>query len=405
MKTAWSWPSASMAVALGSMVSLAAQVVFSLLMLRLFAPAAVGAFSVISQMAFFWMTLALAQSPIKFLADVHLEPRLAIRQALHASAVRLLLLAPLVVGVLWLGNVAQAAQVWLWAVLLAVLQMGWYLAQPLTLRLGSSLSTAWVRALPPVVALATAALVGRCWPHMGSLGLLAAAAAGYAVGALWLWPAFTNAHGSDQAGVPVQSPTQGDARSTTLRLAHTAVDALTGTALLLVWQRSHGLAEAGFLAVLLRVLGFVPTLIYGAWAQVLLVKDMKGPLSVLWVGLGGAAMTALMGLIGALAVQQQWLAPSWAGLLPYLPPLVLWQGGACLLAACSHLPYQRGRSESFSYVAMGFDAMQLLVLCLPVLAGWTLDSSTHVWWLSGASAIGLLAMSWWLKTPGACANR
>ncbi|UUZ69971.1 hypothetical protein LP416_12585 [Polaromonas sp. P2-4] len=46
-------PRASGPIALASIVSLGAQVLFSLVMLRLFAPQAVGEFSVISQIAFF----------------------------------------------------------------------------------------------------------------------------------------------------------------------------------------------------------------------------------------------------------------------------------------------------------------------------------------------------------------
>ncbi|UUZ65754.1 hypothetical protein LP417_16010 [Polaromonas sp. P1-6] len=72
-------PRASGPIALASIVSLGAQVLFSLVMLRLFAPQAVGEFSVISQIAFFWMTLALAQSPLKLLADVHRPPIQAVR--------------------------------------------------------------------------------------------------------------------------------------------------------------------------------------------------------------------------------------------------------------------------------------------------------------------------------------
>ena len=81
-------PRASLPIALASATSMGAQVLFSLLMLRLFTPQAVGEFSVISQVAFFWMTLALAQSPLKLLADRHLEPSQALRAALRSSLLR-----------------------------------------------------------------------------------------------------------------------------------------------------------------------------------------------------------------------------------------------------------------------------------------------------------------------------
>ncbi len=390
-------PRASLPIALASAVSLGAQVAFSLVMLRLFAPQAVGEFSVISQIAFFWMTLALAQSPLKLLADMHLPAVQALRAALGESLKRWTLLLPLA----WLGVVLsgllQATQVLAWAALLALLQLGWYLAQPLTLRRASTRSTAWGRALPPVVAAAVAGAVGMKWPQAGSTSLLLAAAAGYAVGALWL----LQARNSD--GVPVNkdagltpAPTQADNRSAFLRLMHTSADALTGVALVLVWQRSHGAAQAGYLTALLRVLGFVPATIHAAWAQVLLAQGARRHTSPLWVGLLGAAATAALGLICMAAVQLQWLTASWSGLLPYVIPVALWQASACMLAACSHLPFQQGRASAFSYAAIGFDALQLLVLLAPWLVGYSPDAATHAAWLGGVSTLALLGLSSWL---------
>lgn len=390
-------PRASVPIALASAVSLGAQVLFSLVMLRLFTPQAVGEFSVVSQIAFFWMTLALAQSPIKLLADVHQPPMLALRAALRASLLRLAWLLPLVwLGVLFSG-LAQTAQVLGWAALLAVLQLGWYLAQPFTLRLASVRSTALARALPPVLALVVAGLLARLWPQAGSINLLLAAASGYAVGSLWLIPAgqTQDAGNAGSAGLPTTS-TQADNRSVMLRLAHTAADALTGTAIILVWQRSHGAAEAGYLAVLLRILGFVPTLIHAAWAQVLLAQGTRRNASPLWVGLTGAMLTGMLGLTCVVAVHMQWLNTSWTGLLPVMLPIVLWQAGACLLAACCHLPFQQDRANTFSYAAIGFDAMQLLVLCTPLALGLTLTAVAQAWWLGGVSTIGLLVLTWFV---------
>ena len=161
---------ASIPVALGSAVSLGAQVLFSLVTLWLFAPDAVGQFSVISQIAFFWMTLALAQSPLKLLADVNLPAVQALRAALRGSLLRLALLLPVVWLSVQFSGLQNANQVLGWAALLAILQLAWYLAQPLTLRLGSRRSTALVRALPPVVAVLTASLVGALWPPQGGNG-------------------------------------------------------------------------------------------------------------------------------------------------------------------------------------------------------------------------------------------
>jgi hypothetical protein len=67
-----------------------------------------------------------------------------------------------------------------------------------------------------------------------------------------------------------------------------------------------------------------------------------------------------------------------------------------MLAACSHLPFRQGRASNFSYAAIGFNAMQLLVLCVPLVLGLSLDAETHAWWLSGASSLGLLALTWFV---------
>ena len=387
-------PRASIPIALASAVSLGAQVLFSLVMLRLFAPQAVGEFSVISQIAFFWMTLALAQSPLKLLADVHIPPVQALRAALRGSLLRWMVLLPLAWMAVLASGLMPVGQVLAWATLLAVLQLGWYLAQPLTLRMASTRSTALGRALPPLVALVMAWTVGTWWPQAGSNSLVLAAASGYAAGALWLLQAHkaTVTMACDREDMPSASP-QSDNRSGVLRLAHTSADALTGVAIVLVWQRSHGAAEAGYLTVLLRVLGFVPTMIHAAWAQVLLAQGQQRHASPLWIGLGGAIATALLGVICVVALHMQWLAASWSGLTPYVLPLVLWQAAACLLAACNHLPFQKGRASAFSWAAICFDAMQLLVLLTPVAVGYQLDPTTHAWWVGAVSAAGLLALS------------
>ena len=49
-------------IALASAASLCAQALFGLLMLRLFSPADVGRFTVVGQIGFFWMTLALRRA-------------------------------------------------------------------------------------------------------------------------------------------------------------------------------------------------------------------------------------------------------------------------------------------------------------------------------------------------------
>lgn len=389
----------SLTTAMASVVSLGAQATFSLVMLRFFGPKDVGEFSVVSQIAFFWITLALAQSPLSLLADVHRPPGLALRMALGASVLRLVVLAPLAWMAVNLAEVSPKPVVFGWVMALGMLQLGWYLAQPFTLRTGSARSIAWVRAAPPVVALVVAGAVGHQWPHLGAAGLLLAAVSGYAVGALWLLPAgrkrAERGVGADLPGASAQA----DRRSMTLRLTHTAADALTGAAMVMLWQSNHGAAAAGFLAVLLRVFGFVPTLIHVSWAQVLLAQGLYRHVSPLWIGLAGSVGTALLGLACVGAVKLGWLAPSWEGLLPYVIPLVLWQSAACFLAAGSHLPFQKDRASAFSVLAIGFDMCQIAVLCAPMVLALSWEPATHAWWLSGVSAIALIGLSYWLLRP------
>ena len=373
---------------------------FSLVMLRFFGPKDVGEFSVVSQIAYFWITLALAQSPLSLLADVHRPPGLALRMALGASVLRLVFLAPLAWMAVNLAEVSPKPVVFEWVMALGMLQLGWYLAQPFTLRTGSARSIAWVRAAPPVVALVVAGVVGHRWPQVGAAGLVLAAVSGYAVGALWLLPAGrTRAQRAGGAADLSGASTQADRRSLALRLAHTAADALTGLAIVMLWQSNHGAAAAGFLAVLLRILGFVPTLIHVSWAQVLLAQGLDRHASPLWIGLAGSMGTALLGLACVGAVKLGWLAPSWEGLLPYVIPLVLWQSAACLLAAGSHLPFQKDRASAYSGFAIGFDMCQIVVLCAPMVLGLSWEPATHAWWLSGVSAIGLIGLGYWLLRP------
>jgi uncharacterized membrane protein YqaE (UPF0057 family) len=267
----------SRTIALASLVAFATQVAFALLMLRLFTPQEVGEFSVISQIGFFWMTLALAQSNLSLLANQRVPAPMAARQAWRASALRGLALLPVAALAVWFSQLSMWPAL-LWALLLASCQMTWMLAQSLTLRVGSAWQQALVRVLPPATAAAcalTAALLGASLNWDGSV-LLVAALLGYAVGAAWLVPAL-RARG-EQASDGVHSHAsssadqQSDPRSAALRMAHTLVDALLATAIIVVWQRLYGAEETGWMSALLRVLGFVPAVVHMAWAQVALAR-------------------------------------------------------------------------------------------------------------------------------------
>ena len=96
--------STSQTVALASLLSFVTQVVFALLMLRWFSPQEVGEFSVISQIAFFWMTLALAQAPLSLLVNHDHTAHPEARRHWLSSMWRWILLAPLAGLALWVSQ-------------------------------------------------------------------------------------------------------------------------------------------------------------------------------------------------------------------------------------------------------------------------------------------------------------
>jgi uncharacterized membrane protein YqaE (UPF0057 family) len=395
----------SRVVALSSAVAFATQVAFALLMLRLFTPQEVGEFSVISQIGFFWMTLALAQAPLSMLANQHLPAHLAAQQAWRASALRGVALLPVAALAVWFSQLSMWPAL-LWALLLAFCQMGWMLAQSFTLRMGSAWQQAAVRVLPPATAAAialTAALVGASagWSNPT---LVLSALLGYAVGAAWLVPALrarrdlalTSYAESDQ------KPQQSDPRSATLRMAHTLVDALLATAIIVVWQRLYGAEETGWMSALLRVLGFLPAVVHMAWAQVALAQSQqqhKSPTawaSPWWLGLGAFACVIVLGLSCALALHQEWLDPRWSGVWPYIAPLVLWQGCACLSAAFSHWPFQTQSAGAYSWACMALGLLQAVILVAPLGLTRPIDAGQHMAAFALLSSLGLLSLTGWM---------
>ncbi len=392
----------SRVIALSSMVAFATQVAFALLMLRWFTPTEVGEFSVISQIAFFWMTLALAQSNLSLLANQHVSPHHAAQQAWRASALRAFGLLPIAALAVWFSQLALWPTL-LWAALIAFCQLGWMLAQSLTLRAGSSWQQAAVRVLPPLTAATsalTAALVGASVGWSGPT-LLVSALLGYAVGAMWLAPAMRRQATQVEDSATAIEAQQSDPRSATLRMAHTLVDALLATAIIVVWQRLYGAEETGWMSALLRVLGFVPALVHVAWAQVALAqgteyaKANRG-VQPLWIGLGAFACVIVLGLLWALALHQEWLDPKWDGVLPYLVPLALWQGSACLSAAFSYRPFQAGAARTYSWACMVVAGGQALILLAPVYLEQPTDATNHMTAFSALSCAGLIGLIVWI---------
>ena len=385
----------SRVVALASMIAFATQVAFALLMLRLFTPQEVGEFSVISQIGFFWMTLALAQAPLGMLANQHLPAHLAAQHAWHASALRGLGLLPVAALAVWFSQLSLWPAL-LWALLLAFCQMGWMLAQSFTLRMGSAWQQAAVRVLPPgtaAVAASTAALVGASL-DWGGPTLVVSALLGYAAGAAWLVPALRARDALASKAAPIATQ-QSDPRSATLRMAHTLVDALLATAIIVVWQRLYGAEETGWMSALLRVLGFVPAVVHMAWAQVALAKGHQNT-NPWWLGLGAFACVIVVGLSCALALNQEWLDARWSGVWPYIAPLVLWQGSACLSAAFSHRPFQTQSANAYSWACMALGLLQAAVLLAPmVLMQPIATAQQHMAIFALVSSVGLLTMTTW----------
>ena len=242
-------------VALSSAVAFALQIALALLMLRYFSPEEVGMFSVISQIGFFWTTLALAQTPLRLLANHGTSAWEDAQHAWFSSVQRFVWLLPVAAAAVWWSGLSFVNAL-LWALLFSLCQLTWMIAQSMRLRMEGVWAQAGVRVLPSFVALlmATAAVFMK-W---NGPALLSAALLGYLAGAAWLLPAllafwrgkFGNLSTKPDVAAlssALQDPFQaitasvsGDNRSTALRMAHTLADALLATVIVVVWQRFYG---------------------------------------------------------------------------------------------------------------------------------------------------------------------
>ena len=399
-------------VALSSAVAFALQIALALLMLRYFSPEEVGMFSVISQIGFFWTTLALAQTPLRFLANHGASVFDDVRQAWVSSLKRFVWLSPIASLAVWWSGLSFVNAL-LWALLLSLCQLTWMLAQSMRLRMEGVCAQAGVRVLPPLMALLVA--VAAVFMQWSGPALLAAALLGYAVGAAWLLPsllAYWQAKFENESTKPdevalssaLQDPlheaiasVSGDNRSAALRMAHTLADALLGTAIVVVWQRLYGAQETGWMAAPLRVMGFMPAVVHMAWAQVLLAQPQRVRANPMWVGLGGFACVALLGTGCAVALDLGWLGEQWRGVWPYLLPLVFWQGSACLVAAYSYLPFQTQSAHMYSWLCIGIATLQGGVLFIPIFTNLLLAPFSVFVVFSICSSMGLLGICWWQR--------
>ncbi len=404
MKTSHFLRSGAGPAALGSLVSLCAQGAMALFLLGLFEPQAVGVFSVVAQIAFGWATLALAQSPLSLLANQHLPPLHAARQAWRGSLRRWFWLVPAAVVAVWWSHPSpptdQKATGWAtalaWAAAIALMQMGWLLAQSLTLRLQAPVSVAAVRLLPPVIAATLAAALALALDWRSSSALTTAALAGYAVGALWLLPALRS---HEALASPASASVPGsDLRSDRLKFIHTLSDVLVATALATHWTAVYGAAQAGCLLILLRVMGFIPALVSTAWAQVVLSRPQAQRPSSALAALAGSGAVAAVALLTDVALQAGWLSARWSALQDYLWPVALWQAAASVMAAASHRPFQHGRAARYTHQCLAMNAVQALLLLLPPALGWSMQS--HLWALAGFLCAALLLQAAWAARLG-----
>jgi uncharacterized membrane protein YqaE (UPF0057 family) len=185
-------------------------------------------------------------------------------------------------------------------------------------------------------------------------------------------------------------------------MAHTLVDALLATAIIVVWQRLYGAEETGWMSALLRVLGFLPAVVHMAWAQVALAQGQHShagstrKANPWWLGLGAFACVIVLGLICAVALYLEWLDPRWGGVWPYIAPLVLWQGSACLSAAFSHRPFQTQSASVYSWACMALGVLQALVLLVPMGLAQPISAEQHMAAFAWASSLGLLSLTVWM---------
>ena len=126
------------------------------------------------------------------------------------------------------------------------------------------------------------------------------------------------------------------------------------------------------------------------------LSDTTGMANPWWLGLGAFACVIVLGLSCALALYQEWLDPRWSGVWPYIAPLVLWQGAACLSAAFSHRPFQTQSASTYSWACMALGVLQTLVLLAPLGLAQPIQAAEHMAAFAFFSGGGLLAMTLWM---------
>jgi len=368
-------PNRSVPLAIANVTAFAVQGIFAVLLLGLFKPEQVALYLVISQIAFFWNGLALAQSNNAIITNRFDCLNQATRDAWRKSMLRMVLIAPLAYVAILASDFGSheirvskasdgAAILFLWAAAISICQMSWYLAQAYLLRAGTVKQSAWVRALPALVSV-TLASAGGLMKYNGSV-LLIAGLAGFAVGALFLVPAWLRkipTPGNDNAR-PIS---QRDDRSTVLRLVYTLLDGIFFTGLAVIWHSTYGAEQAGWLLILMRLLGFVPALVSSTWHQVVLAAPEQKKIRGLWVALASSTLVIIIAATVWVLAKHHWLPVRWTGIAQYAWPAALWHTSGCFAATFGYLAFARGRAVLFSKLSCVLYLIALAVLIIPTL--------------------------------------
>jgi len=128
-----------------------------------------------------------------------------------------------------------------------------------------------------------------------------------------------------------------------------------------------------------------------------LAQPQNARTNPLFVGLAGFASVALLGAGCAVALEFGWLGEQWRGVWPYLLPLVLWQGIACMAAAFSHLPFENHKARKYSWACMAVAGLQGAVLLSPVLFLSNYDAKFHIQLFGISSAIFIAFLTIYLR--------
>lgn len=367
-------PASSAPLALANISAFGIQGLFAIVLLGLFSPGQVAVYFVISQIAFFWNALAMAQSITTLLANHHVDPGKATRRAFGKSMFRMLLMLPGAVLAVWFSKLQPLLTYLAWALVIAFSQMAWYLGQAYLLRAGSARQSAMARVLPPLVAAALASI--GAWLQWEGPILLLSALAGFSAGALWLKGAFSIKQTSHTSTTSKPS-SQKDDRSTLLRLGQTLIDGLFFTGLAIVWQNAYGAEHAGWLLTLMRLMGFIPSLVHTAWQQVVLANPEQKQMRGLWVALTSSGIVVCMGLLIDGLVHWDILPTRWHGLTDYWLPMVVWHVGGCWAATFGHLQFAKGLAVKFSRLGIATQLVGSAILITPWL-GLSLGPVAHI---------------------------